>query len=310
MAIILPSNHIQLLISSYLFKGIKLYTSSKLLFFFLNLFAVSEDIIWLALLAPESPIHGDRAFILPGPPPQDIICSSVTFHDRVHLEGGAGTLSPVWLPGEWKQCKHSQQFTAHWCLILMNLNWYFLLMADLSVQFGLFTGTSMHTYHFKWGLRWCELHTSIVTDPQQVLRQRSPLNYMTFTLDLIWILLKIQHFHLSCLMLGRPGLFSSLKAIFINSILSCNGMKYCEQYKRKFFPGFSFALKGYLLQQIMWHTWSKEIGFWYWGYKKNSSFSVYNTFYGEFHLSTPCQIQDFLCYEKVLPYSSSFYTPH
>lgn len=129
-------------------------------------------------------------------------------------------------------------------------------MADLGVQFGLFTGTSVHTSHFKWGLRWCERHTSVVTDPQQVLRQWSSWNYVTFTLsgDLTWIFLKIQHLHLSCLVLGRPGLFLSLKAIFINSILSCNGMKYCEQYKWRFFPSFNFAPKGYLLQQIMRHT--------------------------------------------------------
>lgn len=140
-------------------------------------------------------------------------------------------------PVSRSSAKHSQQFTAHWHLILMNWNCSFLLVADLSVQFGLFTGTRMHTSHFKWGLRWCELHTSVVTDPQQVLRKPSSWNHVTFTLngDLIWILLKIQHFYLSCLVLGRPGLFLSLKAIFINSILSCNEIKYCEKYKRKVF---------------------------------------------------------------------------
>lgn len=155
-----------------------------------------------------------------------------------------------------EQCKHPQHFTAHWHLILMDCNCYFLLMADLSVQFGLFTGTSYHTSHFKWGLRWCELHTS-VADPQQVLKQWSLWNYLIFTLngDLIWILLQIQHLYLSCLVLRRPGPFLRLKTIFINSILSCNEMKYCEQHKWKFFfPSFSFAPKGFLLQQIPWHT--------------------------------------------------------
>lgn len=153
------------------------------------------------------------------------------FHDCIHVGRGAGPWSPGWLPGEWEQCKHSHKFTAHWCLILMNLNCHFLLMEDLNVQFGLFTGSSMHSSHFKWRLRWCELHTLVVTGPQQVLRQQSSWNYVKFTLngDLIWILLKIQHLHLFCLVLRRPGLFLCQKAIFINSKLSCNGMKYCEQ---------------------------------------------------------------------------------
>lgn len=97
----------------------------------------------------------------------------------------------------------------------------------------------------------------VVTDAQQVLRHRSPWNYMIFTMtrDLIWILFKIKHWHLSRLVLVRLEVLSRLKAIFINFILSCNGIKYCEQYKWFFFFTSSVSsAKGYLLQQIMWHT--------------------------------------------------------